>query len=105
MSHLGEPRCAAESHCCSLGNRSHSKDTSLPAAPSVLFPAQATYLQIKHTHKNICDLQKHHVISTPKRNMKWDIQCGSKQEINSKMIIIMCCLILYLEDDTVKCWW
>ena len=49
-SHLGGPRCAAESHCCSLRSKSHSKGTSLHVWPSALYPAQAKYLFKTHTH-------------------------------------------------------
>lgn len=44
ISHPGGPRCAAESHCCSLGSRSHSRGTSLLASPSLLCPASGACL-------------------------------------------------------------
>lgn len=49
-SHLGGPRCAVESHCCSSGNRSHSRGTSLHAAPSVLCHAEGVCLSIHAKH-------------------------------------------------------
>lgn len=58
-SYLDGPRCAAESHCCSLESKNHSKGTSLHASPSALYPAQALYLFNTHTHTHIHAMKLH----------------------------------------------